>query len=183
MIKAIITDFDGTLVDTFNANYAAYKDAFAKVGLNLTPERYRECFGLRFPEFMETVGITNSEVALQIRKIKGEVYPYHFNKLRPNTALIEFIRTSRTQGIHTAVASTARGKNLRNALCYIGATDAFDYILAGEDVQNGKPNPEIYNKVLAHFGIQPTEALIFEDSPVGMLAAEAAGINYIKVTL
>ena len=183
MIKAIITDFDGTLVDTFEANYGAYCEAFEAEGLELTADRYRECFGLRFPEFMAAMGITDSEVAARIRKTKGEVYLNHFDKLRPNTALIEFIRTSRAQGLHTAVASTARGKNLMNALTHINALDAFDYILAGEDVQNGKPNPEIYNKVLAHFGIQPSEALVFEDSSVGMQAAEAAGINYIKVAL
>lgn len=183
MIRAIITDFDGTLVDTFEANYGAYCEAFAKVGLTLTAERYRECFGLRFAEFMNAMGIHDEAAASQIRKVKGDVYPNHFDKLRPNNALIEFIRTSRAQGIHTAVASTARSKNLMNALAHINALDAFDYILAGEDVQNGKPNPEIYNKVLAHFGIHPSEALIFEDSPVGMQAAESAGINYIKVTL
>lgn len=183
MIKAIISDFDGTLVDTFEANYAAYNEAFASQGLELTADRYRECFGLRFPEFMDAMGIHDEATAAQIRKIKGEVYPHHFDKLRPNTALIEFIRSCRNQGIHTAVASTARGKNLMNALNYIGATDAFDYILAGEDVQHGKPDPEIYNRVLAHFGVQPSEALVFEDSPVGMQAAEAAGINYINVNL
>lgn len=183
MIKAIITDFDGTLVDTFEANYSAYNEAFAQVGLDLPRDRYRKCFGLRFAEFMGEVGIEDKELADQIRKIKGDAYPKHFDKLRPNKALIEFIRTSRAQGIHTAVASTARGKNLMNALDHIGALDAFEYILAGEDVQHGKPDPEIYNKVLAHFGVQSTEALIFEDSEVGMKAAEAAGINYIKVTL
>ena len=183
MIKAIITDFDGTLVDTFEANYGAYQEAFAQAGLELSRVRYRECFGLRFAEFMEAMGITDPEIAARIRKIKGEAYPKHFDKLVPNKALIEFIRTSRAQGIRTAVASTARGKNLMNVLNYIGATDAFEYILTGEDVQHGKPAPEIYNKVLAHFDIQPSEALVFEDSPVGMHAAEAAGINYIKVTL
>lgn len=183
MIKAIITDFDGTLVDTFEANYGAYQEAFAQVGLELPRDRYREYFGLRFAEFMSAIGIHDEQTAAMIRKIKGEAYPKHFGKLVPNNALIQFIRTSRAQGIHTAVASTARGKNLMNALNYIGATDAFEYILAGEDVQHGKPDPEIYNKVLAHFGIQPSEALIFEDSEVGMKAAEAAGVNYIKVTL
>lgn len=183
MIKAIITDFDGTLIDTFEANYGAYQEAFAQVGLELPRDQYREYFGLRFAEFMEAMGIEDKEVVAQIRKIKGEAYPKHFNKLKLNKVLIDFIRSSHQQGIHTAVASTARGKNLMNALSYIGATDAFEYILAGEDVQHGKPDPEIYKKVLAHFGIQPSEALIFEDSEVGMQAAEAAGVNYIKVTL
>ena len=47
MIKAIITDFDGTLVDTFQANLQAYQKAFQAVGKDITAEKYRECFGLR----------------------------------------------------------------------------------------------------------------------------------------
>lgn len=183
MIKALITDFDGTLVDTFDANYAAYCEAFAKVGLTLTEARYRDCFGLRFAEFMEAMNIEDKKVAAQIRKIKGDVYPNYFDRLKPNHALIDFLRASRQQGLHTAVASTARGKNLMNALTHIGALDAFEYILAGEDVINGKPDPEIYNKVLAYFGITPFEAIIFEDSEVGMKAARNAGVKYIQIKL
>lgn len=48
MIKAIITDFDGTLVDTFEANLRAYQEAFYQVGITLMAEKYRECFGYRF---------------------------------------------------------------------------------------------------------------------------------------
>ena len=51
MIKAIITDFDGTLVDTFEANLRAYQEAFANVGLSLSTDRYKECFGYRFDRF------------------------------------------------------------------------------------------------------------------------------------
>ena len=183
MIRAIITDFDGTLVDTFEANLYAYQEAFKYVGLSLTTDCYRKCFGFRFPEFMKAVGIDDNEIAQQIRQIKCESYPKYFDKLRPNNSLIDFIRFSRQQGLHTAVASTARGKNLMNALYFIKAEDAFEYILVGEDVQNGKPDPEIYNKVLTHFSIQPCEAIVFEDSEIGIKAAEAAKVNYIKVKL
>ena len=53
MIRAIITDFDGTLVDTFDANLKAYQKAFGEVGVVLSEEKYRECFGFRFDRFME----------------------------------------------------------------------------------------------------------------------------------
>ena len=51
-IKAIISDFDGTLVDTFEANYLAYRQAFAEIGYTLTRETYRACFGLRYDKFV-----------------------------------------------------------------------------------------------------------------------------------
>ena len=55
MIRAIITDFDGTLVDTFDANLKAYQKAFGEVGVVLSEEKYRECFGFRFDRFMEVM--------------------------------------------------------------------------------------------------------------------------------
>ena len=89
----------------------------------------------------------------------------------------------RQGGGKTAVASTARGKNLVNALTHIGAIDDFDLILAGEDVKQGKPSPEIYATVISRMGVTAMEAIIFEDSNVGLQAAQASGAHFIKVTL
>ena len=58
----------------------------------------------------------------------------------------------------------------------------FDEIIAGKDVQKGKPNPEIYLKAMDLLGVLPEETLIFEDTEVGLQAAEASGANYVKVT-
>lgn len=81
------------------------------------------------------------------------------------------------------MASTARRKNLMNALDYIEASNYFDLILAGEDVSKGKPDPEIYIKVLEYFQMKPEEALAFEDSEIGIKATENAGISYIKINI
>ena len=183
MIKAIVTDFDGTLVDTFLANFHAYEEAFNQVGLSLSQEQYRKCYGLRFDGFMAAMGIEDADVCKRIRSIKGECYPNHFAMLRVNQPLLDFIRMFRRCGGKTAVASTARGKNLSNALAHIGATEDFDLILAGEDVKEGKPSPEIYNTVMKRLGVLPSETLIFEDSAVGLQAAQAAEAHYIKVNL
>ena len=181
--KLLITDFDGTLVSTFQANYHAYSEAFAQVGLVLTEEQYRQCYGLRFDNFMEAMAIKDAEVRQRIRTIKGERYPSHFGLLRVNQPLLDFIRMFRRGGGLTAVASTARGKNLANALNHIGAAGDFDLILAGEDVVKGKPSPEIYNTVMSRLGVAPEQTLIFEDSQVGLQAAEASGAHYVKITL
>lgn len=182
-IKLIITDFDGTLVDTFAANFNAYKDAFESVGEKLTEETYRACFGYRFDKFMEAVGIEDKDKKNQIREKKREYYPTHFDLLIPNEPLINFLRAFKGWGGKIAVASTAARKNLRNALRYIGMEDEFDLILAGEDVLHGKPEPEIYNKVMRFFDATPEETLIFEDSPVGFQAAESAAANYIAISM
>ncbi len=183
MIKAIITDFDGTLVDTFEANLRAYQKAFNEVRLNLTAEKYRECFGYRFERFMTAVGITDENTAHAIKEAKKKYYPVYFDFLKPNTALIELIRSFRAMEGKTAIASTARKENLMNAVNYLGIADIFDLIFAGVDVKEGKPSPEIYLKSMEVLGVTSEETLIFEDSDVGIEAARRSGSKFMKVEI
>lgn len=180
-IKLLITDFDGTLVDTFEANFLAYEKAFSEYGLGLSEKQYRDCFGFRFDDFMKHMQIEDEDIKKGIRNLKGVFYPLFFDKLKVNKPLMEMLKSFRQSGGLTAVASTARKKNLMNALNYIKATDVFSLIVAGEDVKQGKPNPQIYNDVLAGLGVFPEEALVFEDSEVGIGAASAAGISYVLI--
>ena len=182
MIKAIITDFDGTLVDTFEANLRAYQKSFAEVGLVLTPERYRECFGYRYDRFMQEMDVTNKSVANRIKELKKQYYPEFFEFLRPNTALIQLISSFKTMGGKTAIASTARKENLMNAVNHLDIAPHFDLIFAGIDVKQGKHNPEIYQKTMDALGVNPQEVLIFEDSQVGIEAAKGSGANYMIVS-
>lgn len=181
MIKAIITDFDGTLVDTFEANLRAYQDAFHAVGLTLTVEKYRECFGYRFDRFMTAMAINDEAIANEIKELKKEAYPNYFQYLRPNESLIELIASFHQMGGKTAIASTARKENLMNAVNHLGIADYFDLIFAGVDVKQGKPSPEIYLKSMATLNVEPAETLIFEDSIVGIQAAVASGAHHMIV--
>lgn len=181
-VKLLITDFDGTLVDTFEANFLAYQKAFAMFGLELTEQQYRDCFGFRFDDFMSHMGINDNDTKNGIRLAKGDFYPLFFDKLIINDPLLTLLKTFKNSGGLTAVASTARKENLMNALNFIDAADAFSLILTGEDVKQGKPNPAIYNKVLETLNVLPAEALIFEDSSVGISAANAAYVDYVQIT-
>lgn len=181
MIKAMITDFDGTLVDTFEANFRAYQDAFYQVGLTLTADRYRECFGYRFDRFMQAMAVNDQHIATQIKEYKKDVYPKYFEHLKPNDKLIELIASFHQMGGKTAIASTARKENLMNAVNYLGIADHFDLIYAGVDVKQGKPSPEIYLKAMETLGVEPHEVMIFEDSSIGFEAAKASGAKFIPV--
>lgn len=182
MIRAIITDFDGTLVDTFKANFRAYQEAFQEVGMALSAERYRECFGYRYDRFMQEMGVTDKAIADTIKELKKEYYPDYFEHLKPNTSLINLIASIKAMGGKTAIASTARKENLMNAINYLGIAHHFDLIFAGVDVSKGKPDPEIYLKSMSALGVTPDETLIFEDSQVGIEAAKASGASYMIVS-
>lgn len=175
MIRAIITDFDGTLVDTFEANLKAYQEAYQLVGLEITAEKYRDCFGYRFERLMTATGVLDKDTANAIKEAKKQSYPTFFHYLSPNKALIELISSLHAMGVKTAIASTARRENLMNVVNYLNLAPMFDLIYAGVDVKQGKPSPEIYLKTMDALDVQPDEVLIFEDSQVGIEAARASG--------
>ena len=180
-IRAIISDFDGTLVDTFEANYLAYQQAFAEIGYELTRTTYRECFGLRYDKFIERLGLAKDENTRLVRELKAKYYPQHFEHLKVNQVLVSFIRSFHDGGGKTAIASTARRENLMAALTSIGVVELFDVILAGDVVEHGKPNPEIYLKALEQLQVNVDEAICFEDTQVGIDAAKAAGLSVVKI--
>lgn len=182
MIKALITDFDGTLVDTFEANFYAYQEAFLSVGKKLTEEKYRACFGLRFDDFMIEMSIVDKDVSSLIKEYKKNVYPKYFSYLKLNSSLINLLTSFHKLGGKTAIASTASRENLMNAVKYLGISNSFDLIYAGVDVKNGKPSPEIYIKAMNVLNVSPAEVLIFEDSIVGFKAAKASGAQFVPVT-
>lgn len=182
MIRAIITDFDGTLVDTFDANLRAYQKAFGDVNLNLSAEKYRACFGYRFDRFMMAMAVQDERTANYIREAKKKYYPNYFEFLKPNHSLIGLIESFHAMGGKTAIASTARKENLMNVVNYLSLADKFDLIFAGVDVNQGKPSPEIYLKAMEALDVKPEEVLIFEDSPVGIEAARASGAQVLLVT-
>lgn len=179
-IDAIITDFDGTLVDTFKANYYAYNSVFKNHNINLTQSQYKEYFGLRFDSLCDKLNVP-IEIRDNIKKEKKESYPNFFSYLELNESLLNFIIYSKAIGIKTCIASTASKENLYNVLNYFGIKDYFDVIITGEDVKFGKPHPEVYDKALELLKVNKDEAIVFEDSNTGCLAAYNAGINYIDV--
>lgn len=179
-IKAVITDFDGTLVDTFMANFLAYLETFKHFGYTLTKEQYKKCYGLRFDGLCDEMGI-KEEDRKPMKEYKKEVYPKYFNNIELNNSLMVFIRYLKSIGLKTCIASTASKENLYNVINHFKIKDDFDLILTGEDVKFGKPDPYVYYEALIRLKVNSDEAIVFEDSDIGCLASKRAGINYIKI--
>jgi len=180
-IKLIISDFDGTLVDTREANFLAYRDVLGEIGYMLTAQEYNQCFGLRFEEFMSRINIFDDVVKKKVQINKARIYPSYFNKIKINENLAHFIESFRRNGGKAALASTASRQNLINVLSFAKLHGLFDVIFSAEDITRSKPDPECYRKAMQLFGLEPQECLIFEDSPIGIEAASASGASYIIV--
>lgn len=180
-IKAIITDFDGTLVDTFMANYLAYKESFKKFGYSLTIDQYKLCYGLRYDGLCNKLNIAENDRD-NIKEYKKKIYPSYFNYIKLNEHLVKFIISLKSMNIKTCIASTATRENLFAVLKHFNIDTYFDIIISGENVSKGKPDPEVYIKALNLLECESEEVIVFEDSDVGCEAVEAANMNYIKIT-
>ncbi len=183
-IKLLLIDFDGTLVDTRKANYLSYRDVLKEVNFDLDEETYLSTyFGMRCGEFMRRLGFTDSYEIDRMRRRKIEIYPNHFDTVVLNKPLWDYAQEFRAQGGKVWIVSTGQTLNISNVMHYLELEDKVDGLITGADVKNSKPSAECYLKAMSREGVSPSEALIFEDSAVGIEAAVQSGANYIRVTL
>ncbi|MBO7221159.1 MAG: HAD family phosphatase [Alistipes sp.] len=183
-LKLIILDFDGTLASTIDAHTKSYILALQEQGIALSEEEYkRRFFGVRCSEFLRAMGITDKEEMERIRVRKIELYPTLFESVKLNEPLWNFAQSFRSNGGKVWICSTGQRDNITNAMRHLGIEGMVDGILTSDDVVEAKPSPEAFLKAMEIEGVTPAETLIFEDSPVGLAAAEASGAPYIKVEL
>lgn len=179
--KCIISDLDGTLLDTFEANYRAYSKAFYAEGLSLSGDDYRECFGLGFEDFAKKIGLQEPEKS-RIKQLKAQCYSEFFSLIQVNRRLWNILEEAHRSGTITVLASTASKVNLDQVCRYFNlGENLFNLVLTGNDVKNNKPDPEIYETAMQQAHVSPSETLIFEDSEVGLEAAVRSGATVFDV--
>ena len=183
-IKLILLDFDGTLADTRMANGRAYIQALSEVGINISINEYTaKYFGMRCREFLRDVGIESDDAARKLRRRKVEIYPNYFDSVHLNTPLWEWCQMMRTMGTKVWIVSTGHIDNITNVMRHLNIINGVDGIISGDDVTLPKPNPECFLRAMEIEGATPRETIIFEDSAMGLEAAERSGAAYVKVAL
>ena len=179
-MKLVIVDLDGTLFDTKDVNYHAYKDAIAPYGYKIDYNYYCEfCNGRHYMDFLPQITTSDQDVLEVMHKVKKGAYKKHLNKAVLNTGLVDIIRLMHKE-YKTAVVTTASKENCYDILNQFGLVDLFDLILTHDDISKSKPDPEGFLKAMDYFDAKPTETIIFEDSEVGLEAAEKSGAYYYK---
>lgn len=182
-IRLILSDFDGTLVDTRMANALAYIETLREVGIEIGIEEYLSTyFGMRCNEFMIRMGIEDPAERERLRLRKIELYPTYFDTLKLNVPLWNFCQSVRRQRGKLWIVSTGSRANIDNVIRHLGLMEGIDGILSGLEIEHPKPAPDCFLEVMRREGCTPQESLIFEDSPVGLAAAAASGAPYFKVS-
>lgn len=185
MIKNIIFDMDGVLVDSENAIRTACIKMFQNLGVTAKQEDFVPFTGMGENRFIggvaEKYGLAfdpaMKDKAYAIYDEIGNDYIIVFDGIKP------LILKLKSLGYKTAVASAADGVKVRINLKHLGLSPAdFDALVTGNDVTKHKPDPTVFLTAAARIGGDPAESLVVEDAVSGCQAAKAAGMSCIGVT-
>jgi len=184
LIKAVIFDFDGTIIDTETPWFEIYR--------TVLKEDYN--FDLALEEFVKIVGTTNGTLfdfidqsldsPMDRRLFKEKTHSYYLNiknDLPLRDGFLETLHRIKDNGLKLAIASSSHREWIVGFLDKYELTDYFPIIRSSEDVEEVKPNPDLYIKTIEALGIEPHEAVAVEDSVNGSLAAIRAGINCLII--
>lgn len=207
MIEAMIFDLDGTLVQTEKLKALSY----ARAAVQLCPYDIREdmvveafkdvvgksrrevattllerfSLGRAARQHMDEFGVTTewqAYVQLRLRtyqEMLADTEMLRNNQWPHNRRLLE---EARRLGCKTALATMSRCEQANRILDILGLGEAFDFIATRDDVENGKPDPEIYLLAAQELHVPAANCLVIEDSPAGVQAALAAGMQVVAVS-
>lgn len=179
--KLALFDLDGTLFDTNEVNYRAYKEALETFGFEFEHAFwYSNCIGRHYKDFLADMDITDARILKEIHRLKKACYKKYLHYAKENQHLFELIDLIKPR-YYVALVTTASAQNVADILSTFDKTTVFDKIFTQEDVSKMKPAPECYLKAMDYFKVNPADTIIFEDSEAGLLAAERSGAFYYKV--
>jgi len=183
---ALIFDMDGTMVDNMAVHHRVWLEILSEHGAQIDAATFHQrTAGKTNPEILRAYlrpDLSEAEIAL-LSAEKEARYRDEFQwHLQPVRGLVEFLHAAQRAGIPLAVASAAGWNNIDFVLDGIGIRSCFAVIVSGDEVQNGKPHPEMFLIAAARLGVEAEGCIVFEDSPMGVEAARRAGMQAILIT-
>lgn len=185
MLKLVIFDMDGLMFDTEGVMCRAFLEVTRENGYPGSRDQFMSLIGLNGPDIQEkyrqyfgrdvdAAGLYRMGGQRKIDIIREEGIPV-------KQGLFELLSEVDRLGLKKAVASSSDEEMIRDNLARAGLSDHFDLILSTRDFKRGKPFPDIFLTVCQRLDVLPDQALVLEDSPSGVEAAIAAGIDVIQI--
>ena len=183
MIKLVVFDLDGVLVEAKNIHFEALNKALGKYAIDWN-EHLSTYDGLKTNQKLEMLHKNKGLPKEKFEEVWNNKQKYTLEalaSLKKDDTLYSTIQNLSSDGYKLAVCSNSIRKTVLTVLSKLGIIEFFDLILSNEDVQNSKPHPEMYWKAISKMSCLPEEALIIEDSPYGLLAASRSKAHILRV--
>ena len=180
--RAYLFDCDGTIVDSMPLHYVAWKRALGEWNCAFEEELFYEWGGRPVTEIIAALNQMhglNMPVDAVARR-KENLYFELQDELKAIPEVIEHIETQHGH-IPLAVVSGSRRKSVVHSLSALGLLEKFDVLVCAEDYPHGKPAPDCFLTAAARLGVDPKDCLVFEDTEMGIRAATAAGMAWVRV--
>jgi HAD superfamily hydrolase (TIGR01509 family) len=182
-MTAVIFDCDGTLVDSEPLARSAWARTLEPYGYAVTDADAEATVGLPFPRtheyFAERVELPAADEIWTA--YSGTLFALLDDELVTFEDAVEAARELRSRGIPVGVASSSPRERLHRTLARAGLLDAFEVTVAGDEVANGKPAPDMFLRTAERLGVAPADCIVIEDSPPGVQAGIAAGMHTLAV--
>lgn len=185
MLKGLIFDFDGLIVDTESPIYQSWQELYQSYGGSLLLEDWIKLIGSAelffdpWEELERQVGHAVDREAIEAKRQARELTL--IEGLSPLPGVQELLQEAKESGLQVALASSSPCSWVTGHLEHLGLAHYFDFMIASDDVKQTKPDPELFLVALSRLGIKSNEAIVFEDSLNGVLAAKRAGIFVVAV--
>ncbi len=180
--KAYLFDFDGTVADTMPGHFEAWNHALKAYDLTFTKEQHQAWAGRPTREIVRLLSELH-KVALpadEILHVKEIHYSKSVHLTKAIVPVVEIIQAAHGK-IPMAIVSGSRRNAVSSTLKLLKMDHYFDLLVCAEDYLNGKPAPDCFLKAAEFFKIPPGDCLVFEDALLGIQAAQAAGMEYLKI--
>jgi HAD superfamily hydrolase (TIGR01509 family) len=184
MIKAIVFDFDGTILDTESATYEAFRGVFQGYGAELSLERWAQGIGTwgaydPYADLEESLGraVDRRAVREQFEADCAE----RIRRLTVRPGVMETLEEARRRGIRIGLATSSYRRSVEPHLKEYGLLGYFEAIHTADEVDKVKPDPALYRLAVESLGVKSAEAVAIEDSVNGLHAAKAAGLYGLAV--
>jgi len=181
MIKAVLWDLDGVLLDSASLHFISWQRLFNNLGR-----------GFSYGDFTTTFGLCNDAILRQnlgplpreeIERLGFEKEELFRAKLRRKVVslpgAVRLVKAVHARGRGQAVVSSAPRRNIDLALEGLGVAELFHAVVSDEDVEQGKPDPQGYLLAAEHLDVEPGECVVVEDAPGGVAAGRAGGMKVI----
>ena len=184
-IKAIIFDFDGTILDTESAGTAAWQQVFASYGETLPMDRWvqnigRTDFYKPADHLIELTG--TNETAAELNEKRRKLKLQLLDGVGVMDGVLDRINEAKKLGLKLGIASSSTARWLNYHLPRLGLLFEFEAVRGRSDVGNiGKPEPDVYLSACAGLNVKPENALALEDSVNGIVAAKRAGMMAVAI--
>ncbi|MGA3263839.1 MAG: HAD-IA family hydrolase [Terracidiphilus sp.] len=180
--RAYLFDCDGTIADSMPLHYIAWKKALGEWGCDFDEEHFYSWGGKPAVEIIFTLNrMKGLEMPVEtVGRRKEGLYYKLLPQLKPIPEVLEHIEAQHGR-IPMAVVSGSSRESVVCSLTTLGLLDRFETIVAAEDYKNAKPAPDAFLRAAENLGVAPRDCLVFEDTPLGIQAATAAGMASIMV--